>query len=235
MEEGAESGSQLATNIRDIKNEFLANKAQKKQADKGPDETLMKAKPERLKTDPRLTVKAGQKLPTDRLKIDQAQAVKAEAGQGQKDKPVQGQGTIDKPGSGQAQEAKMEAGPGNNDKPENDKIAAEEASKRRGARPQHPRKVTRVPFGAKLAVARVRRPIKLPSVKAATNKAGMTIAIFNIKRFKKISQRARLRIQIRLDPHSFELVDPGVAISPKCGKKVIETSTKNSHFSIIFF
>jgi hypothetical protein len=175
VEEGADSGSQLATNIRDIKNEFLANKAQKKQGAKDPDETL-KTKPENLKTeqslqvDPRLKVKASQKLPTDRLKIDQAQAVD----QGQKDKPESGQGTIDKPGSGQALEAMMEAGQGNNDKPEKDKTAAEEASKKRGARPQHPRKVARVPFGAKLAVARVRRPIKLSSVKTTTNKAGMT-------------------------------------------------------------
>ncbi len=182
VEEGADSGSQLATNIRDIKNEFLANKAQKKQADKGPDETLMKAKPENLKieasqpdkeqVDPRMKVKASQKLPTDRPKIDQAQTVKAEAGQGQKDKPESGQGNIDKAGSGQVLEAKMEAGQGNNDKTEKDKTAAEEASKRRGARPQHPRKVARVPFGAKLAVARVRRPVKLTSVKTTTNKAG---------------------------------------------------------------
>ncbi len=180
MEEGADSGSQLATNIRDIKNEFLANKAQKKQAAKDPDETLMKTKPENLKTepsqrdkeqvDPRLKVKTSQKLPTDRLKIDPAQAV----GQGQTDKHESGQGTTDNSGSGQAQEAKMEAGQGNNDKPEKDKMAAEEASKRRGARPQHPRKVTRVPFGAKLAVTRVRRPVKLTSVKTTTNKAGMT-------------------------------------------------------------
>jgi hypothetical protein len=190
VEEGADSGSQLATNIRDIKNEFLANKAQKKQSTKGPDKTPMKTKPENLKTepslpdkgqvDPRLTVKASQKLPTDRLKIDPAQAVgqgqkdKPESGQGQNDKPESGQGTIDKPGSGQALEAKMEAGKGNNDKPEKDKTAAEEASKRRGARPQHPRKVARVPFGAKLAVTRVRRPVKLPSVKKTTNKAGLT-------------------------------------------------------------
>ncbi len=201
VEEGAESGSQLATNIRDIKNEFLANKAQKKQVAKGPDETLMKTKPENLKieqslpdngqVDPRLKVKASQKLPTDKLKIDQSQTVKAEDGQGQKDKPESGQGqkdkpesgqgqkdkpgqgNIDKPASGQALEAKTEAGQGKNDKPEKDKIAAEEASKRRGARPQHPRKVTRVPFGAKLAVARVRRPIKLTSGKTTTNKAGM--------------------------------------------------------------
>jgi hypothetical protein len=212
VEEGAESGSQLATNIRDIKNEFLANKAQKKQAAKGPDETLMKTKPENLKieqslpdkeqVDPRLKVKTSQNPPTDRLKIDSAQTVKAEDGQGQKDKPESGQGqknkpesgqgqknkpesgqsTIDNPGSGQALEANIEAGQGNNDKPEKDKTAAEEASKRRGARPQHPRKVTRVPFGAKLAVARVRRPIKLPSVKTTTNKAGMT-SNFNKKRF----------------------------------------------------
>ncbi len=194
MEEGADSGSQLATNIRDIKNQFLANKAQKNQAAKDPDETL-KAKPENLKieqslpekaqVDPRLKVKTSQKLSTDdRLKIDQSQTVKAEdgqgqkdkpeSGQGQKDKPESGQGSIDKPGSGQAQEAKMEAGQGNNDKPEKDKTAAEEASKRRGARPQHPRKVTRVPFGAKLAVTRVRRPVKLTSGKTTTNKAGMT-------------------------------------------------------------
>jgi hypothetical protein len=189
VEEGADSGSQLATNIRDIKNEILANKAQKKQADKGPDETL-KAKPENLKieqslqVDLGLTVKASQKLPTDRLKIDQAQTVKAEdgqgqtdkpeSGQGQKDKPESGQSNIDNPGSGQAQEANVEAGQGKNDKPEKDKTAAEEASKRRGARPQHPRKVTRVPFGAKLAVTRVRRPVKLTSGKTTTNKAGMT-------------------------------------------------------------
>ncbi len=179
MEEGAESGSQLATNIRDIKNEFLVNKAQKKQAAKDPDETLVKTKPENLKIEPSLPdkgqkVKTSQKLPTERLKIDPAQTVKADDGQGQKDKPESGQGTIGKPGSGQALEAKMEAGQGNNDKSEKDKTAAEEASKRRGARPQHPRKVTRVPFGAKLAVARVRRPIKLNSGKTTTNKAGMT-------------------------------------------------------------
>ncbi len=179
MEEGAESGSQLATNIRDIKNEFLANKAQKKQADKGPDETLMKTKPENLKTEPSLPgkgqkVKTSQKLSTDSLKIDQEQTVKAEDGQSQKDKPESGQSNIDNPGSGQKLEAKTEAGQGNNDKPEKDNTAAEEASKRRGARPQHPRKVTRVPFGAKLAVTRVRRPVKLPSGKTTTNKAGMT-------------------------------------------------------------
>jgi hypothetical protein len=188
VEEGAESGSQLATNIRDIKNEFLANKAQKKQATKDPNETLKtklenlkneQSLPNKGKVDPRLTVKASQQLPTDRLKIDQAQPVKAESGQGQKDKPEDGEATVDKAGSGQALEAKMEAGQGKNDKPENDsaqkdKTAAEEASKRRGARPQHPRKVARVPFGAKLAVTRVRRPIKLQSVKTTTNKAGMT-------------------------------------------------------------
>ncbi len=189
VEEGADPGSQLATNIRDIKNQFLANKAQKKQADKGPDETLIKTKPENLKNEPSLPdkgqkVKTSQKLPTDKLKIDPAQTVKAEDGQGQTEKPESGQGqqdkpesdqsNIDNPGSGQAQEAKMEAGQGNNAKPEKDKTAAEEASKRRGARPQHPRKVARVPFGAKLAVTRVRRPVKLPSEKTTTNKAGMT-------------------------------------------------------------